>query len=141
MADIDHALTELDRLCWTRYIMARLSGLHRQHGSPARQKNAMNQELKALPFISYAKVGQLAGYEQEAVVAYNNAVKLAYACIGWEFVGLCSARVYGSPKTKAPWDEYVRDGEASLNAYFGTAEAFDDFDAYILEPARGVLGI
>lgn len=137
--DIDQGFTELDRLNWTNYIMATLSALHRKQGSPARQKNSMNQGLRTLPFIPYAKVGPLAGYEHEAVAAYNNAVKLASACIGWEFVGLCSALAHGSGKNKTPWDEYVADGEACLAAYFGTAEAFGDFEVYILEPARGVV--
>jgi hypothetical protein len=120
--------------------MASLSALYREHGEPERQVNIMNQELKTLPFISYDKIGPLFGYEKEAVDAYNNAVKLAYACIGWEFVGLCSALAYGSPRTKRPWDEYVQVAEEALRDYFGSNEAFDDFEAYVLEPARGVIG-
>jgi hypothetical protein len=110
-----------------------------QYGEPERQINTMSQGLKTLPFISYAKIGPLFGYEKEAVVAYNNAVKLAYSYIGWEFVGLCSALVYGAPKTQRPWDEYVHAGEECLNAYFLSNEAFDDFEAYILGPARSAL--
>lgn len=140
MSYVDQALTELDHLNWPRSIMASLSSLYRQHGEPERQINTMNQELKTLPFISYAKIGPLFGYEKEAVDAYNAAVKLAYACIGWEFVGVCSALVYGAPRTKRPWDEYVRDAEQSLDAYFRTSEACDDFEAYVLEPARAVIG-
>jgi hypothetical protein len=100
----------------------------------------MSQNLKTLPFISYDKIGPIFGYEKEAVDAYNNAVKLGYSCIGWEFVGLCSALAYGSPRTKRPWDEYVHDAEEALDAYFRTNEAFKDFEAYVLEPARGVVG-
>ncbi|AYM76401.1 hypothetical protein D9M09_11845 [Janthinobacterium agaricidamnosum] len=139
MSYVDDALLELDRLYWPRTIMASLSGLYRQYEEPERQINTMNQGLKTLPFISYAKIGSLFGYEKDAVAAYNDAVKLAYSCIGWEFVGLCSALVYGAPKTRRPWDEYVQSGEECLNAYFLSNEAFDDFEAYILEPARSVL--
>lgn len=140
MSHVDRALAELDRLYWPRSIMAGLSAVYRQHGEPERQDNIMSPGLKTLPFISYERIGTLFGYEKEAVDAYNNAVKIAYACIGWEFVGLCSALAYGPPRTKRPWDEYVRDAEEVLNEYFGTEEAFIDFEAYILEPARGVVG-
>ena len=140
MSHVDNALSELDRLYWPRSIMASLSALYRQHSEPERQINTLNQALKTLPFISYEKIGPYFGYEKEAVEAYNNAVKLAYACIGWEYVGLCSALVYGSPRTLRPWDEYVRDAEVLLDAYFRTNEAFIDFDAYILNPARDVVG-
>lgn len=140
MNHVDDALTKLDRLYWPRSIMATLSGLYRQHGEPERLINTMNQQLRTLPFISYAKIGSLSGYEKEAVDAYNAAVKLAYSCIGWEFIGLCSALVYDSPRTKRPWDEYVQDAEEGLDAYFRTNEAFDDFVAYVLEPARTVVG-
>ena len=102
MSHVDDALLELDRLYWPRTIMASLSGLYRQYEEPERQINTMNHGLKTLPFISYAKIGSLFGYEKEAVAAYNDAVKLAYSCIGWEFVGLCSALVYGAPKTRRP---------------------------------------
>jgi hypothetical protein len=140
MTTVDEALTELDHLDWPRHIMAQLSAAYRKHGSPPRQTSTMSQNLQTLPFIAYAKIGPLSGYECEAVAAYNEAVKLAYACVGWEFIGLCSALVYGPPRTKRSWDEYVCDGEALLNDYFGTDEAFDDFNAYILEPARRRIG-
>lgn len=140
MSHVDHALNKLDRLYWPRSVMAGLSAVYRQHGEPERQINSMNQELKTLPFISYEKIGPLFGYEKEAVCAYNDAVKLAYECIGWEFIGLCSALVYRSPRTRRPWDEYVRDAEEVLSAYFETDQAFLDFEVYVLGPARGVVG-
>lgn len=140
MNHVDDALAKLDRLYWPRSIMASLSGIYRQYGEPERQINTMNQELRTLPFITYAKIGSLPGYEEEAVDAYNTAVKLAYSCIGWEFIGLCSALVFGSPRTKRPWDEYVQDAEGCLDAYFRTNEAFDDFETYVLEPARALVG-
>lgn len=139
MNHVDHALTELDRLYWTRSIMASLSAVYRQHSEPERLINTMNQELKTLPFISYAKVGPLFGYEKDAVDAYNDAVKLAYACVGWDYVGLCSALSYAPPRTTRPWDDYVADALKVLDSYFGTDEAFLEFEAYILEPARGVV--
>lgn len=139
MSEIDRAFTDLDHVFWPRYVAATLSALHRQYGSPARQMNTMNQGLKTLPFISYAAIGPLSGYEKDAVDAYNDVVKLSYACIGWEFIGLCSALVYGAPRTRQPWDEYVSEGEQILDAYFRTEEAFNDFEAYILEPARGAV--
>lgn len=139
MSHVDRALTELDRLYWPRSIMASISVVYRKHGQPERQVNTMSQDLKMLPFISYNKIGPFFGYERDAVEAYNNAVKLAYACIGWEFIGLCSALAYGQPRTKRAWDDYVQDAEDLLNAYFCTNEAFEDFEAYVLEPARGVI--
>jgi len=53
---------------------------------------------------------------------------------------VCSALVYRSPRTTRSWDEYVRDGGECLDAYFRTGEALDDFEAYVLESARAVIG-
>lgn len=135
MSRIDNTILKLERLDWPRLIVANLSALHRQYGEPEPERDSLNQYLEILPFIAYKKVGHVFGYEKAAVDAYNKAVVIAYSCIGWEFVGLCSALAFSPPKTRRPWHEYVDAGKKSLDAYFLSDEAFDDFDAYILQPA------
>lgn len=137
---VDNALRGLDGLVWPDSASASLGALHRQFGSPERMTNDFNRAIRTLPFISLERIGPLNGYEKDAADTYNHAVKLAYAAIGWEFIGLCSAVAYGAPRILRPWDEYAEAGERYLAGYFGTNKAFEDFDAYMLEPARGAIG-
>lgn len=93
-----------------------------------------------MPFLRIDRVGNVAGYEMLAVDAYNDGVKAAYRCIDWHYVGLLSAI---SNETKGPenWNAYYREAKAELHKYFGTDEAFSDFEAYLLGPAQVALGV
>lgn len=134
---IDQALDELSKFYWLDSLSAELSGLHRDHGQPdvpAWQSRSPTQ----LPFLHPSKLDGLGPYQSLALDAYNNAVKSAYRCIGWEHIGLFMA-VGGGSGGSTQWKGYYTAALEAINQFFCSDAAWIEFDAYILEPAQRYL--
>ena len=135
---IDFALSQLFALHWLDGLASQLSSLHREHGQPTAPEPTFGRTPVTLPFLSFAKVGPLGGYESVAVDAYNTGVKVAYSCIDCIYVGLMTGLANES-KRPAAWGNYSLAARQQINQYFFSAEAFEDFSAYLLTPARNYL--
>ena len=137
---IDTALNHLFAMHWLDGLAAQLSTLYSQHGQPAPPESTFGRTLTQLPFLRFAKVGDLDGYEELAVDAFNTGVKAAYLCIDCRYLGLMTGLANDS-KTPEAWARYSEGARRAITSYFSGTEAFEDFDAYVLAPARKQLGL
>jgi hypothetical protein len=137
---IDVALDQLFALHWLDGLAAQLSTLHREHGQPVAPDPTFGRTPMQLPFLPFAKVGELGGHEALAVDAYNSGVKAAYLCIDCTYVGLMTGLANESKKPEA-WARFSKAARQTIEGYFSRTGAFEDFDAYILAPARSQLGL
>lgn len=137
---VDSALNALFAMHWLDAVAARLSTLHRERGQPCPPEVIFGRAPMQLPFMPYEHVGNLNGYESQAVEAFNAGVKAAYCCIDWHYLGLLTA-LANETKGTEHWSDYYQAAKAELDKYFGEGSAFEDFDAYVLAPARETLGI
>ena len=137
---ISQAFNQLARHYWLDSLSAFLSGLHRKHQEPVPPRGEFGRTPQTLPFLNPTKVGALGGYEKLAIDAYNEGVKAAYSCIDWEYLGLLCA-LENSAKGSADWQAYYQEAKATLSDFFASGEAFTEFEAYLLEPAKEYLGL
>jgi hypothetical protein len=80
----------------------------------------------------------LSGYEQLAIDAYNEGVKAAFRCVGWEYVGLLTA-VANETRGTPEWNAYYSEAISAIESHFASGHAWEEFDSYVLEPAQGYL--
>ena len=132
------ALDELDALYWLDGLSADISGIFRRYNRPAPPNSDMVRNPKVLPFLRLDRVGDLGGYEQKACDAFNSGVIAAYRCVGWKHVGLLTAIANETSGTKE-WNAYYANATDTINGYFRNNLAWEDFDAYVLEPAQKYL--
>lgn len=136
--DIAVALDELEALYWLDGLSADISAIFRRYNRPTPPNLAMVRNAKVLPFLRLDRVGDLGGYEQMACDAYNSGVIAAYRCVGWKHVGLLTAIANETSGTKE-WNAYYANATEALDGYFRNNFVWEDFDAYILEPAQRYL--
>jgi hypothetical protein len=133
---IDLALNRLADLYWLDGLGAKLSALHLKYSQPSPPESDMSRVPKVLPFLKPgAYLGSLGGYEHLARDAYNEGVKAAYSCVGWEYVGLLTA-IANETRGTAEWDAYYSEAVVAIEVFFKSDSAWVDFDSYILEPAQ-----
>lgn len=137
---INKAINSLEKFYWLDSLSATLSSLHRKHGHPHPPETSFGRTPRILPFLRPEKIGNLAGYERYALDAYNDAVKLAYACIDWQYSGLLTA-IANESRGDENWNAYVIAARIALQEYFETVNAFEDFESYMLDPAKKALGL
>jgi hypothetical protein len=140
LPQIESALNALFAKHWLDALACTLSRLHKDNGQPAAPDATLERTPRQLPFLQFSKVGDLKGYEFQAVEAYNSGVKAAYLCIDWKFEGLLTA-LANDGKGSENWQKYYMAAGQEMDRYFRTGQAFEDFEVYILLPARESLGL
>ncbi|UUZ77862.1 hypothetical protein LP414_13230 [Polaromonas sp. P1(28)-13] len=135
---IDAALNDLAALYWLDGLCAEVSAIHRQHNQPDVPESDISRVPRLLPFLKPANLGPLSGYEQLARDAYNNGVKAAYRCVGWEHVGLLTA-IANETRGTPEWNAYYAEAVSAIDTFFKSGSAWVEFDSYILEPAQEYL--
>lgn len=134
------AINELERYYWLDGLSASLSAIYRNYECPKPPEAAFGRTPRTLPFLLSSRLGNLGGYEHQALAAYNEGVISAYNCIGWKYVGLLTA-IANETKGTANWNAYLLEAKEMIDNYFSSGNAFDEFDAFMLTPARKQLGL
>lgn len=135
---IDVAMNELANLYWLDGLCAEVSSLHRKHGQPEVPESNISRVPRLLPFLRQTDFEPASGYERHAQDAYNDGVKKAYRCVGWEHVGLLTA-IANETRSGPQWNSYYAEAVEAIEDFFRSGAALEEFQAYLLEPAREYL--
>jgi hypothetical protein len=135
---IDAALAALEELHWLDGLCAQLSSLHRKYGQPDLPTSAISRVPKTLPFLKPEMIERVVGYEQLAADAYNMGVKVAFRCVGWEYVGLLTA-IANETRSTPDWSAYYAEAVAVIESFFQSGAGWEEFTSYLLEPAQNYL--
>ena len=132
---VDSALNDLAALYWLDGLCAEISALHRKFNQPDVPESDVSRVPRLLPFLKPGSLGSVSGYEQLARDAYNDGVKAAYRCVGWEYVGLLTA-IANDTRSTPDWNAYYAEALPAIEAFFESGSAWVEFDSYILAPAQ-----
>lgn len=135
---IDAALHQLERLYWLDSLCSQLCEVHRRLNQPDAPASEIARTPRTLPFLKPGKLEQLGHYEQLALDAYNNGVKAAFLCVGWEHIALFTA-IANETRGTSEWNAYYQEALATVQAFFQSGQGWEEFEAYVLEPAQNYL--
>lgn len=132
------SLNDLAATYWLDGLCAEISCLHRKYNQPDVPKSEISRSLRLLPFLKQGKLFSLGGYEQLARDAYNDGVKAAYRCVGWQYVGLLTA-IANETRSTQEWNSYYAEAVSAIETYFRSGAAWAEFGSYVLVPAEEYL--